>query len=129
MSVILLAYYLAESAVDCDVTCSNLGNNLACSNMITTLDSVNVFESAMNASNYREKVNIKCRIDESSTKYSKIIEPVFSIDSGVCSGFKDVPRRINCTAEEQLNENQQRLCYCVDTGKIIYSILKLFCLY
>ena len=111
--------YLAENGVDCEDTCTHVNESFGCFNKVNTHEANQVFLTARDPMNYTLVVNITCDESPSSavTAYSRTLHPSYDVTTGECSGYKDAPMKINCTAEEPIDSNTRRLCYCVDIGE------------
>lgn len=111
--------YLAENGIDCEDTCTHINESYGCFNKLNTHEANQVFITARDPSNYTLVVNITCDEAPSSavTAYSRTLHPSYDVITGECSGYKDAPLKINCTAEEIIDSNTRRLCYCVDIGE------------
>lgn len=123
--VFVSAFYLAEPGVDCRETCKGIDPTFICGTKINTKNNKAVFEGARVVDNYTLTVDIKCKEDASKSQYSFPEHPYYDVDTQICSGFKYVPDRINCTTNDTLGQNVRRLCYCVDKGEFI-SCMQIF---
>ncbi|XP_066935071.1 uncharacterized protein [Clytia hemisphaerica] len=117
------AMYLAEHGIDCEDTCTHINESYGCFNKLNTHEANQVFITARDPSNYTLVVNITCDEAPSSavTAYSRTLHPSYDVITGECSGYKDAPLKINCTAEEIIDSNTRRLCYCVDIESMGYE--------
>ena len=114
--------YLSEGGVDCEDTCKQVNDTFGCFNRINTHESNALFETSRDPTNYTLELNITCK-PTLNRLYTKTLHPSFDISTSQCEGYLDAPLKINCTAEEPINANTRRLCYCIDIGKIIFVIL------
>lgn len=122
----IIAIYLAEPGVDCKEQCKLVDPSFICSTVMKTSNSKEVFESARDPSNYTLTFDIECEIDPATSDYSSVQHPSYDVDKKICSGFKNMPDRMNCSVNGvenvTLSENVRRLCNCIDKGKSSFSI-------
>ena len=114
------AVYLSEAGVDCEATCKQVNDSFGCFNRINTHESVYIFETARDPTNYTIELDITCKPSTDSV-YARTLHPSYDITTQECKGYLDAPMQINCTTEETIDTNTRRICYCVDIGKKILS--------
>ena len=120
------AYYLAEESIDCEDTCKQLNESYACFNRVNTHESYAIFESTRDPTNHTRELEITCdgaSTDPTTSTYSKTLHPSYDTATGRCDGYIMAPLKINCTANETIDEQTRRLCYCVDIGKSVMIIV------
>ena len=116
--LMILGYYLGKPSDSCERTCKNLGNDFACTFMLTFQNSTKEFHHAIDGYNYTKVLDIPCNVSDQSSLFNQPDDPSFLTDNGLCRGFRNIPNKIDCMASA--DNNTRRLCRCLDKGDFVW---------
>ena len=91
-----------------------MGSEFACTFKLTFQNSTIKFKDAIDGYNYTKLLDIDCKTSNDSWLYRDKADPSYLAGNGFCKGFKNIPERIDCSANT--DNNTRRLYRCLDAG-------------